>query len=96
MDAVEVEIRDAVSLSPIADGARGIVRDGQYVDSLRPARGSVEGLLSMSAAPERPGVYEVLVTRAGYLSWDTAGVLVRDSDCHVRRALLKAYLQREP
>jgi hypothetical protein len=93
--AVEVEIRDAASLRPIADSARGIVRDGEYVDSLRPSRSTVDGLLSLAGADERPGVYEVLLTRPGYEPWDTAGIVVWDSDCHVRQAVLEAYMRRE-
>lgn len=94
--AVEVEIRDAVSLRPIADSARGIVREGEYVDSLRSSRATGDGLLSLAGADERPGVYEVFVTRVGYLPWDTAEVLVRDSDCHVQQAILQANMQRQP
>ncbi len=96
VDAVEVEIRNAVSLSPIADSAQGTVREGTYVDSLRPASGTVDGLLSLSGAPERPGVYEVHLTRVGYLPWDTAGVRVRDTECHVEQALVKAYMEQVP
>lgn len=66
-----------------------------WSDHCWPKARTVDGLLTLSAAAERPGVYEVLVTRVGYLPWDTAGVLVRDSECHVQQALLEAYMQRQ-
>jgi hypothetical protein len=51
--AVLVEIRDAVTGTPIAELARGSVRDGSYVDSLRP-HGTLDGVLLSRAVPLLP------------------------------------------
>jgi hypothetical protein len=66
--AVIVEIRDARSGAPLAADARGVVRDGSFVDSLRPsefARAEAATLYSRRAADERAGTYAVEVQRAG-------------------------------
>ena len=71
----------------------GTVRDGGYVDSLR-ARGfsGNKQLLSVAAAGERPGQYDVLVRIDGYGDWRALGVTVEDGVCHVQTVELQAVL----
>jgi hypothetical protein len=55
-------------------GARGVVSDGTYRDSLLEiGQGYYEG------ASGRAGTYAVRLELAGYAAWDTAGVLVQSS-----------------
>lgn len=64
---VEVEVVDAATGRPAASGAAGVVRDGAYVDSLRPGSGTGDGtLLTLAGAVGRAGMYRVEVARAGY------------------------------
>jgi len=96
--AVVVEIRDARTGVALAAGARGAVRDGAYVDSLRPhaSSGSSPGVLySRAAADERVGTYAVDVRHAGYRPWTVAGVRVTRDKCHVRTRNLRANLDLE-
>lgn len=99
--AVIVEIRDLRTGAPIAGSASGVVRDGAYVDSLRPY-GYITGpldaqsLYSRQAAPERAGVYEISIQRAGYRAWDTTGVRVTREECHVNTATIRANLVAAP
>lgn len=98
---VVVEIRDARSGAPLAGLAAGVVRDGAYVDSLRPAAFSdpsdpVGSMTSRQAAPERPGRYAVEVQRAGYQPWTRTGVRVGRGACHVETARLRADLEPLP
>lgn len=94
--AVEVEIVDAESGEPVAQGAKGVIRDGAYVDSLRPYRSRGDGtVLSLGAGDARSGVYRVEVVRDGYAPWQRDGVRARRGDCgletaHVRAALVPA------
>jgi hypothetical protein len=81
--AVIVEIRDARSGAPLAAEARGVVRDGAYVDSLRPAESSGVALYSRRAADERAGTYAIEVQRIGYQTWTASGISVGRGDCHV-------------
>jgi hypothetical protein len=95
--AIEVEIRDARTSVPLAGLARGIVRDGAYVDSLMPAAflspDDVAGsMISRQAALERPGTYMVLIERVGYRPWVAVGVQVDGSACHVKTRRLQARL----
>jgi hypothetical protein len=95
--AIEVEIRDAATGSPLAQAASGVVRDGAFTDSLSPARSlssDPSSLLSLSAAGERPGTYSVEVQRSGYRTWTATNVSVGRNACHVETRLLRADLVR--
>jgi len=94
--AVVVEIRDARTGAAIAAQARGVVRDGTYLDSLRPhasSGASLDDLYSRRAADERPGTYAVEVQHVGYRSWMTVGIRVGRDQCHVRTKTLRAALE---
>jgi hypothetical protein len=97
--AVIVEIRDARTNAPLALGALGVVRDGAYVDSLRPAEAltaDMNTLVSRAAAHERPGVYAIEMQRAGYASFAASDVRVDRDACHVVTARVQAALTPLP
>jgi hypothetical protein len=96
--AVIVDIRDGFDAAPLAETARGAVREGDFADSLQPYRSVGNGVLvSRAAAWEREGLYSVTVEHAGYADWHRDGVRVRQRDeCHVEPVELTAYLQRTP
>lgn len=90
-----ISIVDIETGSPIvADDVRVEVRDGLFVEV---AEGS-SNELDLAMAFERTGRYEIHVTAAGYLPWDTTGVRVRRTDdgCHVNTVTVTAALVREP
>ena len=94
---IVVTIRDATNGKSLAGTARGVVRDGEFSDSLRPYGGLGDGtLVSRAAADERPGVYTVTVEHPGYAPWERVGVRVRPGECHVQAAELMADLQPVP
>jgi hypothetical protein len=93
--AIVVEIKDAQTGIPIAQGAQGAVREGTYADSLRPYGGispDPATLVSLQAALGRPGTYSIDVQRAGYLPWTASGVKVTSDECGVRTVILHADL----
>ena len=89
--AVVVEIHDSITGTPLAQEARGAVREGTFIDSLRPRTSS-----SLQAAGERPGTYVVTVVHSGYADWLRTGVQVQDGVCHVQTVTLQALLQPSP
>ena len=91
--AIEVEVRDAVTEARAATGARGTVRDGDFVDSLRFSRGNDDGWLWLRAADERPGTYDVRIEKPSYKTWERSRIRVRDGECHVRTVELEARLE---
>jgi len=96
LPAVAVEIRDAHNGLAIAAEARGVVRDGAYVDSLRPYEQlghDLSGLYSRAAADERPGTYSVEVTHAGYRTWTTSGVTAKPGRCNVQTKRVHANME---
>lgn len=96
--AIVVEIRDAQTGVPLAQHATGAVRDGAFLDSLRPYGfiGDPSSMYSRRAADERPGRYEVEVHLPGYKAWTVRDVRVVDGGCHVRTVTLQASLQVSP
>jgi len=95
--AVSVEIRSAATTEPLADSATARVTDGSYSDTLGVCARTGDGrALSRCGAWERPGTYDVLVTRPGYASWSQLGVHVSRGDCHVDPVLLHASLDGAP
>jgi hypothetical protein len=97
--AVVVEIRDAATGAPLANGAKGAVHDGAYVDSLTPYEGigpDPNTLISLRAADERPGNYAIEITHAGYRTWTVAGVRAVDGACGVITRRISASLARAP
>ena len=96
---LDVEIRDRSTGVPIADSARGVAREGAYVDSLRPGTmlsTAPSDLLSRVGAYERAGTYSIRIERAGYQPWDTAGVRVIAGTCHVTTVRVFARLVPVP
>lgn len=90
---LSVEVRDARTGAPAAQGARGIIREGTYSDSLRAA---TETLLFAQNTCERPGTYDVTVEKAGYLAWTERGVQVAADACHVCSRTITARLEPAP
>jgi hypothetical protein len=76
---------------PLAAGARGSVRDGTFLDSLRPFTS-----VSLQGAGERPGTYTVTIVHPGYADWLLADVRVHRDVCHVVTVNLQARLQPAP
>ena len=89
---VVVEIRDAVDGTPMAATALGSVIEGSFQDSLR----LYDGSLTRAGADEREGTYTLRVLHPGYVTWEQAGVRVRDRGCHVETVTLQANLERAP
>lgn len=95
--AVRVEVRSATSGAALASGSTGVVQDGTYADSLRPFASHGDTLVSLGAAPNRPGTYDVTVEHPGYVAWHEADVEVAANACGVGQPVeLVARLQPAP
>jgi hypothetical protein len=80
--AINVDVRDSVSDTPLWYGTSGEVRDGEFQDSLHARSDDPADSVSylpMWAAWERPGHYSVLVSRPGYGIWQAETVVTRRS-----------------
>ncbi len=94
---IEVDVRDALTGEPAAEGAIGLAQEGLFVDTLRvfPTL-PPQGALTMVGAFERPGIYTVVVRKPGYREWTQANVVVSKDECHVITTRLQARLERGP
>ena len=88
-----VAVRDSVTGLPAVAQASGVARSGSYEEVLSGIFGND---LHLVGAVERPGVYEVTITKAGYETWTRAGVSVLAGVCHVTPAIFEAKLQPTP
>jgi hypothetical protein len=93
---VQVEVRDRQTGAYLATVPRGLVRDGNYQDSLRVAGDLPPQVTRLIGAFDRPGQYVVQIEADGYLPWDTAGVNVNQGDCGVGVASFIAALEAVP
>lgn len=94
---VVVTVLDASTGEADATGARGIVRDGAYSDSLRRSSMLASGrLVSLEAAIGRPGTYTVRVERPGYHAAERTGVVAAAAPCGVVTAEVTLWLQPAP
>ena len=84
-----ITVSDHGSGAPLS-GASGTAREGEYVEVLEGFDHRLYG------AEERPGVYRIEVTRAGYSPWVRQGVRVSAGRCHVQPVLLEARLELLP
>ncbi|WP_396199686.1 hypothetical protein [Gemmatimonas sp.] len=84
---ITVTIKDAETLVPLAATARGVVRDGAYVDSLMLVAPDTR-----VAAFERAGTYSVEVRLTGYQNFTASGVRVTAGTCHVNAVVVPALL----
>src|SRR5688572_22670517 len=93
VDAITVRVADAASGQPVCD-ANVTATDGAFTAELREF--AIFPDCSYSGPTERPGRYEVRVTRAGYEPAVRAGVMVTADECHVIPVLLSVDLIRAP
>lgn len=87
---IQVTIRDAATSAPAAQGAIATAQDQSYTDTLQGFFDS----LTVAGAYERPGVYTVVVKKAGYRDWRQTNILVTSDECHVITVTLDARLER--
>jgi hypothetical protein len=85
-----IAVRDSVTGQPAAAEASAVAREGSHEEILSGIFGND---LHLVGAPERPGVYEITITKAGYQDWNRAGVNVVAGPCHVVPAIVEANLQ---
>lgn len=79
--AISAEIRDARTGKPIAHGGTVLeLREGAFIERIIWETGSADSL-RLRAGYERPGTYNVIVTRPGYATWTRTAVRVRRDDC---------------
>ena len=90
--AVTVEIRDTESGRPLADSASGVIRNGLYVDSLKPFRADSAGRLVALQAYGSAGIYRVEIRRPGYQDWVSENVRVTENHCGDNTVALSATL----
>lgn len=96
---IDVEVRDSITGLPAAYGAVGLVRRGDFLDTLRllvSAPYDSTSTLILATAPLQAGEYSVSVTKSGYAPWVAARVVLEDESCAINSVVLQARLQPLP
>jgi hypothetical protein len=80
VDALVVTVVDSASGQRLCDATVTVI-DGAFTEALRPFPGIAE--CTYSGPTERAGLYEVRVTRSGYVPANMTNVRVNADECHV-------------
>lgn len=91
---VTVRVVDAGTSAGIASGAKILVVDGRYRDSLVVPTTPEHNDREFPLAIGRPGTYEVAVSKEGYEAWRQSGVGVTRDQCDVAFVRVRATLKR--
>lgn len=83
---LSITVRGA-SGAPAAEGSVGTAVDGEHEETLQ-----VFGPATLVGAGERPGTYDITITRPGFETWSAEGVTVTADECHVHPVSLEANL----
>ena len=99
--AILLEVREAGTGFPAAHDARGAVRDGTYLDSLRVVgwEGGIPSPsteLLMGAALDRPGQYAITLEKPGYETWQRSGITVGVGTCGTDQVQIPVLLVPTP
>ena len=93
VDALNVTVVDALTRQRICD-AVVTARDGAFTAELRGFGSGTD--CTYSGPTERPGRYEVRITRDGYQAGVRSGITVTADECHVIPVALSVDLIRNP
>lgn len=91
-----VIVRDCATGAAVPAGGTLVSARGRvYVLADRSGHEGLDGVTGtlFNLAEERPDTYTVRVERAGYRTWERAGVAVTADECHVRTTDLTGLLQ---
>jgi hypothetical protein len=85
---IVVQVTDASTGQPAAEGAGGSITDGAFTSPL--VRYGTDRLAPQATG--RPGTYDVVVTRPGFQSWTRSAVHVPAAECGTETVYLEAFL----
>jgi len=93
---IVVETRDANTDAPLAENAIVVITANDYVETLIVSE--FEGpdsssALAVAGALERPGLYDINLTLAGYDDWSRLNVEITSGTCHVNTVRFTARLE---
>lgn len=91
--AVVVEVRNANTGKPEAEGAIGILVNGSYTDSMGIHAKNADGIpVSLAGGYERSGIYTVRIEKPGFQTWLKEEVYVERRECGPETEMLLAQL----
>lgn len=89
--SIQVTVQDSVTGAVAVSGARMLLRDGAFADTVEMY---TPGRNTLSTPWERPGMYTVIVQKAGYKEWFRLNVrVIMENHCDTRPVFLTARLQ---
>lgn len=93
---VVVAVEDSTTLEPIADSTLATVAAaGGYVDTMSIIEFNIDGKpWRLGGAVDRPGTYDVFLSRIGYYDWEAHEVGVASGSCGVQPIFLRARMCR--
>ena len=80
-------------MEPAAEGATLVIREDAYSETVT---GDFPSQLYLQGAQERPGMYQLTVTKESYRVWMRDNVSVKRGTCNVIPVHMTALLERNP
>jgi hypothetical protein len=95
--AIALIVLDLATQGPLgSDSIVVVTADGSYSDTIRFTNVRPDPVTHLQLAHERPGLYDIRISAAGYETWARNDIRVRGGRCHVNTVDVTALLRRTP
>ena len=95
VSGITIEVIDKVTGDYIACGATAVIEDNGYSEDVTsPNSGECDNTQYLQGAGERSGIYNIHVSKDGYLDWSVYNVEVTSDICHVQTVHVIAELEK--
>lgn len=92
---IKIAVFDKETGVPISCGATATLSEGDFFETLdNPDSPDCFDTVELIGASERAGIYQVEVSKSGYLLWQQQDVQVSANLCHVNTISLQVYLEK--
>lgn len=94
--AVIVELYDQDADTLLLAGGRGVIRDGDFTDSLKSTIRNQDGdIVGYVAGLGRPGTYDLTVERDGFRAVERRGIVAHGNRCGVITTQVRVDMEQE-
>lgn len=96
VSGITIEVLDKETGTPIACNASAILEDNHYSEEVALSEnfGECDNTQFLQAAGERSGIYNIHVSKEGYLDWSVYNIEVTSGQCHVNTVHIIAELEK--
>ncbi|TYK64860.1 hypothetical protein [Colwellia echini] len=95
VSGLTIEIIDKATGEPIACNVTAIIEDNDYSEEVTSfSSGECDNAQYLQGAGERSGIYNIHVSKEGYLDWSVYNIELTSNVCHVETVHIIAELEK--